>query len=464
MLYRKEVFMSSFENNLSEGNVIKQLVKFSLPFLISNIIQSLYSVADLWIVGNVNGSVSISGVNVGSQITFILTNIIAGLCTGGTVLIAQYLGAKDRKSMKDTTATLITMLGISSLIITVLMLVFKNGILRVLKTPAEAFSEASNYLFVTSLGITFIFAYNALSAIMRGMGDSKRPFYFVLIACVTNIVLDIVLVAGFHMGAMGAAIATVLAQALSVVLCIIYMVKHDFIFDFKPKSFRLDAHSTKMILRVGTPTAVQNGITGISFLVITTLANSINYSASAAVGIVGKFNGFAILPAVAMSASISTMAAQNIGAGEWKRAVKTFHAGTIIAFVISGCIFAIAMLFPTQILQLFDKTDPVMIQSGVEYMRTFCWDYLFVPLLFGLNGLFVGAGHTTFSLLNGSMSALLLRIPCSILFGMLFGMGMTGIGLGAPVATLGSLVIAIWFYLSKRWRVSKIVQRREIEE
>lgn len=445
---------SKFERNLSEGNVVKQLILFALPFLISNIIQSLYNVADMLIVGNFSGTVSMSGVNIGGQVTFILTNIVVGLCSGGTVLVAQYLGAKDRKAMQETIATLMTALLASAVVITVVMLFLKNPVLHLIQTPPEAFKEAERYLTVTVIGIIFIFGYNVLSAVMRGMGDSKRPFYFVLIACVTNIVLDLILVAGFKMGALGAAIATVFSQALSMILCIIYLIKNDFIFDFKPSSFRFYGHRLNLMLKVGLPSAVQNGVTSLSFLVITALVNSIGgVTASAAVGVVGKFNGFAIMPAVAMGASISTMSAQNIGAKQWDRAEKCCRVGTLAAVVISYFIFALAQLFPEQILEMFDR-DPAMIAQGVAYMRTFTFDYLIVPIVFGVNGLFIGAGHTTFSLINSLMSSLILRVPAAILFGMVLGMGLSGVGLGAPIASGGALIMILWFYFSKKWKTS----------
>ena len=194
--------MSSFEKDLSKGNVVKQLILFAVPFLVSNIIQSCYNVADMLIVGNFSGTVSMSGVNIGGQVTFILTNIVVGLCTGGTVLIAQYLGAQKREEMRRAVATLMTTLICAAVIITVVSLLLKTQILGWIRTPEESFEEASRYLTVTLTGIIFIFGYNVLSAVMRGMGDSKRPFYFVLIACVTNIVLDLVLVAGLGWGSL----------------------------------------------------------------------------------------------------------------------------------------------------------------------------------------------------------------------------------------------------------------------
>ena len=453
--------MSNFEKNLSEGSVVKQLIMFSLPFLVSNIIQSLYSVADMLIVGRFSGTISMSGVNIGSQVTLILTNIVVGLCTGGTVLIAQYLGAKKRKDMEEATATLMTTLLIAAILITVLMLIFKDGVLHLIQTPAEAYEEADRYLTVTVIGLIFIFGYNVFSAIMRGMGDSKRPLYFVLIACITNVVLDLLLVGWLDMGALGAAVATVISQGVSMITCIVVLIRSNFVFDFRPSSFKIQKKKAGRIFRLGLPSAIQNGVTSFSFMIITALVNIIGgVSASAAVGVVAKFNGFAILPAIAMGASVSTMCAQNIGAGKWDRAVKTCRIGTAIAFGISLLIFVVAQLFPSEILRIFND-DPEMIYYGVEYMRLFTFDYLIVPFVFCINGLFIGAGHTTFSLINNLLSAIVLRIPAATLFGLAVGMGLRGVGLGAPVASFGSLIFIIGFLISGKWKENKAMAGEE---
>ena len=444
--------MSTIGKNLSEGNVVKQLILFSLPFLAANIIQSLYSVADMLIVGQFSGTASMSGVNIGSQVTFIITNLVFGLCTGGTVLIGQYMGAKRKEDLSQTVATLMTMLLFAAVIMTLVMSMMKDPILHLIQTPEESYAEARSYLAITLLGLVFIFGYNVFSAIMRGMGDSKRPFYFVTIACVTNIILDLILVGAFHMGAGGAAIATVFSQAVSMITCIWVMVRSDFVFDFKPSSFRIYKPKMAKIFRLGTPSAIQNGVTSLSFMIITILVNVIGgVNASAAVGVVGKFNGFAIMPAVAMSASISTMSAQNIGAGKWDRAIRVCKLGTTVAAIISVCIFAVAQLFPAEILKLFND-NPEMIAYGIEYMRTFSCDYLIVPFVFCINGLFVGAGHTTFSLINNMLSAVVLRIPACVLFGAVMGLGLRGIGMGAPVASAGSLILILAFLISGKWR------------
>lgn len=450
--------MGKFENNLSQGNVVKQLIIFSFPFLLSNLIQTLYSVADMIIVGRFSGTISMSGVNIGSQVTFLITNMVFGLSVGATVLIAQYLGAGNKTELKETIGTLFTSLLVLALVLTVSMIAFEEPLLRLIKTPAESFPEAKNYFFITMLGTIFIFGYNALSAVMRGMGDSKNPLIFVTIACIVNVALDLLLVAVFKMGAGGAAIATVASQAISMILCIIYLKRNGFVFDFKLSSFGFHKERLKMLLKIGIPTSLQNVATSFSFLFLTALVNTLGVTASAAVGAVGKLNGFAILPAIAMSSSISAMSAQNIGAGEEKRAVKTMKVGMLISIAISSMIFLFVCFFPELMLRAFGD-DEEMIVQGAIYIKSFSFDYLIVPFVFCLNGLFVGSGHTTFSLINGVLSSLLIRIPAAYILGIVLGYGLLGVGLGAPIASCLSLILGIWFYFSGKWKKSVIIHR-----
>lgn len=449
--------MAKFENDLSKGNVVKQLIMFSLPFLVSNLIQTLYSVVDMIVVGQFAGTVSMSGVNIGSQVTMMITNMVLGLCVGATVLIGQYLGAGDRKALKETIGTLLSTLMVMAVVITIVMILVQEPLLRLIQTPAESFDEAKSYFFITMLGTVFIFGYNALSAIMRGMGDSKNPLIFVAIACVINIFLDVWFVCGFKMGAAGAALATVISQAVSMILCIIYLAKNNFIFDFKLSSFAFHKERLKLLLKIGIPTSVQNIATSVSFLFLTALVNSLGVVASAAVGAVGKLNGFAILPAIAMSSSVSAMSAQNIGAGKIERAKKTMFTGMAVGMTISVIVFAAFNLFPQQLLRIFGN-DAEMIEKGTVYIHAFSFDYLIVPMVFCFNGLFTGAGHTTFSLVNSSISAILGRIPAAYILGIVFDMGLFGFGLGAPIASFISLVLGIGFFLSGKWKKMTIIK------
>ncbi|MBP7176060.1 MAG: MATE family efflux transporter [Thermoclostridium sp.] len=449
---------ASVEKNLTEGSVAKNLILFALPFMLSNLIQTLYNVADMLIVGNFNGSAGISGVNIGGQVTFILTNIVIGLTVGGTVVIGQYLGSGDRKGMSESIKTLITFLLVASVVMTVVMMLLSDKILHLLQTPAESYQEARDYLNITLLGTIFIFGYNAFSAILRGLGDSKRPLYFVTIACVINVFLDLLFVGVFRMASRGAALATVISQAISMFLCIIYLKRSNFEFDFKLASLRFYKDRFLMLMRVGIPISITNVITNLSFLVLTTIANGMGVSASAALGIISKYNGFAILPAIAVGSSVSAMVAQNMGAGRIDRAKKTFYTGLILSFSVTLFVFIITRLFPAQILSLFGD-DPAMISSGIEYLKTFSLDYLLVPAVFCLNGLIMGSGHTIVSSIGGVMSSLGFRIPLAILFGVVLEKGMLGLGLAAPIATLGTGTILFIYFLSGKWKISTIIRQ-----
>ena len=452
--------MTRIENDLSTGNVLTKLVLFALPFLASNLIQSSYNVADMLIVGNFCGTESMSGVNIGGQVTLILTNTVIGLCMGGTVLIGQYMGAGNREALKRVIATLITLLTFLSLFITVVMLFLRKPILRLIRTPEESFAESERYLTVTITGIIFIFGYNALSAILRGMGNSKQPLYFITIGCIVSAVGSLVFVAGFKWGAFGAALTTVLGQALSVVLCIRYMVKNNFQFDFKLRSFRIYADELRLILKIGFPTCIQNGITSLSFVFITAIVNTVGgVTASAGVGAAGRFNSFAFMPVMAMAASVSAMSAQNFGAGQIGRAVSACRIGTIFSVCVSYTFFILVMIIPEAILGIFGS-DPDMIRDGAVYLRSFAWDFLLIPLIFCINGFLIGGGHTFFTLMTSIFSSIALRVPVSYLFGVSFGWGLRGIGYGAPVASAGVLVIIIMYLFSGKWRHNVIRHTR----
>ena len=451
--------MARIENDLSEGKVLTKLVLFSIPFLISNLIQSFYNVADMLIVGQFCGTESMSAVNIGGQVTFILTNTVIGLCMGGTVLIGQYMGARNQIALKRVIATLITLLVILSLAITAIMIFLRTPVLRLIRTPPESFNESDNYLTVTLTGVIFIFGYNALSAILRGMGNSKQPLYFVTAACITNIILDLLFVAVFKWNAFGAALATVMSQAMSVFLCIRYMVRNKFHFDFRLRSFKIYGEQLGLIFKIGLPTCIQNSITSISFMFVTAIVNIVGgVTASAGVGAVGKFNSFAFMPTQAMSASISAMSAQNFGAGRVDRAVSACRIGIIFSVCVTFSFFALVMIFPASILKAFGS-DPLMVRDGVTYIRSFAFDFLLIPFIFCINGFLIGGGHTLFTLINSMLSAVLIRVPVCYFFGVTLGWGLKGVGLGAPSASAGVLLVIIVYLCTGKWKHNVIKHR-----
>ncbi|MDR0468705.1 MAG: MATE family efflux transporter [Peptococcaceae bacterium] len=450
--------MVKFQDDLSEGSVTKRLILFALPVLGSNFIQSLYTFAGMFIVGNFAGPEAMSGVSIGGQFTNTLTQMIIGLCMGTSIVIGQYVGSKNQEGLKKVTATIITLLFGLSIVITVLMLVFKAQVLALIRTPAESYAESDRYLTVTMLGTIFIFGYNAFSAILRGMGDSKRPLYFALIACIFSIVLDVLFIIVLKLAAFGSALAVVLSQAVSMILCIVYLVRNKFIFDFKPSSFKIDPAQLKMILRFGLPPCIQNSVTSVSFMIITAMVNDVGgMTGSAAVGAIGRFNGFGFMPVQALSMSISVLCAQNFGAGRLDRAVHTCKIGTGIAMCFSYAFFALVQLNSASIVALFNK-DPLVIAAGVLYVRSFTFEYLFIPFMFCVNGMFLGGGHTTFTLINSLLSSIFIRVPASYIFGVYMGWGLLGIGMGAPVSSVFIIIMMLGFLISGRWK-HNVVQR-----
>ena len=347
------------------------------------------------------------------------------------------------------------MMLILAVVLTAVFLALDRQLLWLIRTPQESFSEARAYLDICLMGLVFIFMYNAISGVLRGMGDSVRPLIFVGGACLLNVGLDFLFIGGFGMGAAGAAIATIIAQAASVIASAIYLAKRGFLFDFKLSSFRIRVEKLKLILKIGIPTGVQQVITSISFMIMAALVNDFGVEAAAAAGIAGKFNGFAIMPAMAISNSVSMMCAQNFGARIIERAKRTLNVGIAISFTLGFIVFIITQLFPEEIMRIFISDEAVII-PGVVYMRAFSYDYLVVPFAFNLMGFVNGSGHTLITAICSVLSAVGFRIPAAILLSSVFSMGLTGVGLAAPIASLGSMFILILYIASGAYRKTNL--------
>lgn len=429
----------------------KKLLAFAIPYLLSNLVQSLYNVTDMIIVGKVCGKASMSGVATGSQVTMFVTQLIIGLCSGTTALIGQQIGAKKEKAIKETVGTLFTVLLLLGIVLTICLPFLVKPILHLLQTPSESMEEASNYLTITLFGLVFIFIYNAFSSIMRGLGDSFRPFILIGIACCTNVVLDLILIIHFHMGARGAAIATVVSQVISMLLCIPFLQKYKYVFGFHRNYFGINKKRLGEILRFGGPTAVQNVVTIASFMVVTAIVNSLGVTASATVGAVGKITNFALMPVIALQASIMVIGAQNMGAANYEGAASVLKTGMKVAFTISFIIFVTVQAFPEQLIRIF-TSEPEVIRSGVIYIRRLSIDYFPATGLMCLVGLFTGAGHSKFCFITSMFSAFLFRIPVAYIFGIRLNQGLAGVGLAAPIASSAALILAIGFYTSGRWK------------
>lgn len=440
----------SFSKDLTQGSVAGNLVAFALPLLASTLLQALYNVADMLIVGLFTDSAGLSGVNIGGMVTVLVTNVVIGLASGGTVLIAQYHGAKRFEEERKAISTLCGACLALSLAVAVSMVPLAGPVVSLLRAPAESFASARDYLSICMSGSLFIFGYNAMSSIMRALGDSKRPLLFVSIATAANVVLDLALVGALRMGAPGAAWATVISQALSLALSIAYLARRGFRF-----GLAIDRSILKRLLRIGFPMGLQQLIVQLSFVFLAWIINGYGVAASAATGICVKVNSFAILPGLAMLSAVSAMAGQNIGAGRYDRALKTLFAALRVILPLGAAIFAAVNVFTRQIIGLFSR-EPAVLEYGVLYMRYLSVDALAVTGLFCISGLLVGAGRTRFTLFSSLLSSILLRVPMAWIFASVLGMGLSGVGLAAALAPFGSLALAIGYLLSGRWKRSEI--------
>lgn len=398
------------KNLLTEGNVFRVLLNFSVPFLIANVIQALYGAVDLMVVGWYCSPESVAAVSTGTQVTQIITSMVSGLTLGGTIMVGKYVGMQDHKRVKETIGTTLTVFALVAILLTGVMLVCRNVILTALQTPQESFALAREYVTICFWGIFFICGYNAISAVLRGYGDSRRPMYFVGLSCVLNIIGDIVFVKHMGMGVAGTALATVLSQGVSMVCSILYLNYSKFLFTFHLANFRIDRELVAELAKVGIPISFQECMVRLSFLYLTSVTNRLGVSAAAAVGIASKYDVFAMLPATSIASALAVITAQNYGAGKLVRARQSLMAGIGFAVMASSVFFLWAQLSPQTMIGLFNQ-NPDIIATGIPFFRSCSFDYLAVSFVFCLNGYMNGRSKTVFTMVSCCFGAVALRIP-----------------------------------------------------
>lgn len=400
----------SAQHSLTEGSIVKNVILFSIPFLLANLIQALYGAADLMVIGWYCPPESVAAVSTGTQVTQIITSMISGLTLGGTILVGKYVGRNQPEDVKDTIASNLSIFAIVGIILTVLLLVFVSPILTALKTPDASFAQAKEYVSVCACGVIFICGYNAISAILRGYGDSKSPLIFVAVSGCLNLIGDIVLVKYFHMGVSGTALATIASQGISMCLAMIYLNRRNFIFKFRPGNFRISKTKALELAYVGIPISLQECMVRLSFLYLTSVTNQLGVNAAAAVGIASKYDVFAMLPATSAANALSAIVAQNYGAGKYKRMNQSLAAAILFALPFSTAFFLWAQLNPESMIRIF-SSDPAIIAAGIPFFKTCSFDYLCVLFVFTLNGYLNGRAKTIFTMVSCCFGALALRMP-----------------------------------------------------
>lgn len=439
---------------LIRGNILAALVRFALPVLLALFLQAMYGAADLIIVGRFAGTAEQSGVASGSQLFNLITMMITGLSMGVTVLVGNAVGSGEKQLAGRAVGCGAVLFGLLALVIAALVVPFAGPLAGLLHAPAEAYEQTAAYLRICGLGTVFITAYNVLGAVFRGLGDSKTPLLTVAIACGVNIVGDLVLVAGFGLGAAGAATATVLAQAVSVAASLYLIRRRGLPFAFSRRFLRPDGWCMRRILRVGVPIALQELLVQFSFLFIQVVVNGMGVDASAAVGVAEKVCMFLMLVASAYMQSISAFVAQNNGAGLPGRSVKALFYGIRTAFVAGAVMGALALFGGAQLAGLF-TADAAVITGAHAYLKAYAIDCLLTAVLFCFVGYFNGCGRTVFVMVQGIVGAFCVRIPVVYLMSHIPGVGLFEIGLGTPISSVVQILLCIAAY---RWYQSRAKQ------
>ena len=443
--------MKTLENNLTQGSVFKKLWAFTLPLIGANLLQILYGMVDLYIVGRFATTADVSAVSVSTTVLSAFLMFLIGLAVGGTVVVGQKFGAGEKEALSSVAATAFSLAWIVGVALMLIVAAMARPILGWINTPEAAVRGATSYILICSIGYMFQSVYNMLAGILRGMGDSKSPLLYVAVATVVNIVSDYVLVAIFGLGAAGTAIATVFAQLLCMLFAIFHVKKRDFPFDFRLKSYRLVKRDAAALFRTGIPIALQQALVLFSFVIVAAIINRHGLYASAAAGILDKVFLFATIPTNAFHASISAMVAQNIGAREEKRAIQCLRYGLLFSFLFAFAFFLTGLFFPEQTMRIF-TSDPGVIAEGVVYYKGYKYDYLICSIAFCINGFINGTGHTRLTLIANLISTYAVRIPACILVGNVWKLGMLGIGFALPVATAVQVIIGAAFFFSGRWK------------
>ena len=442
--------------DFTKGNITRQLLVFSLPLFLSNLLQIIYNTVDMIVVGNVLGKVGISAVSVGGDVSAFLTFVAMGFSNAGQVIIAQYIGAGKSQKIGKFVGTMSGFLMSCSIVISVLGLVFQNGILSLMNTPADAFSGAAEYSAVCMVGLFFIYGYNTVSAILRGMGDSKHPFIFISIAAVINLLLDVIFVIVFGMGARGAALATVISQAVSFILCVafLYRNREKFGLDMSLRDFFIwDRDMLLDLVKLGTPMAIKTASIQVSKLFVNSWINSYSLAVSAFAGIANKLSSISNLVSAAMNTAGSTMVGQNLAAGEFSRVKKILANLAVITLTVAIVISVAIALFPTQIFGLFTTDgDADVLEISHGYVP------IAILLFFGsamraiMNALMNGSGNYRINFATAILDGIVMRIGLALLFGLALDMKHYGFWLGDAIAGFTPFFIGVVFYFSGSWK------------
>lgn len=447
------------ERNYTIGSVFKNILIFSLPYLFSYFLQTLYGMADLFIIGQFEGVAGTTAVSIGSQVMHMLTVMIVGLAMGATVSIGQATGANNRKEAASDIGNTVTLFLLLSLVLTVVLLVLVKPVVSIMSTPSEAVNGTIAYLTICFIGIPFITAYNIISSILRGMGDSKSPMYFIAIACVMNIILDYIFMGALHLGPAGAALGTTLSQTVSVAVALIFLIKKEHGLSLHRTDFKPQSPIMGRILKIGVPIAMQDGLIQVAFILITIIANQRGLTDAAAVGIVEKIISFLFLVPSSMLSTVSALGAQNIGAAKPERAKQTLRYAIYLAAGFGIVISILIQFIAEPVVSLF-TSDGDAILAGGQYLRGYIWDCFFAGIHFSFSGYFCACEKSGISFLHNIIAIVLMRVPGVYITSKLFPATLLPMGLATAIGSLVSVIICVIAYCIIERKAQKLLPGR----
>ena len=446
-------------SDFTQGNIAKQLFTFATPLFLSSLLQVVYNMVDMVVVGHVMGKTGLSAVSIGGDVSSFLTFIAMGFSNAGQVIVSQYIGAGKKERLGRFIASMFSFLTIIAAVLSVVCLVFRRQILTLMNTPEEAFTEALGYSTVCIVGMVFIYGYNMVSAVLRGMGDSNHPFFFISIAAVLNIILDIIFVKYMSMGSSGAALATVISQAVSFLSCCVFLYKRkdDFGFEFQAKYFwDWDKPMLSELIKLGVPMAIKSASIHFSKLFVNSWINSYGVVVSAFAGVANKVNSISNLLSNSLNTAGSSMVGQNIGAKQFKRVPKIMVTLFASGLCISAVMSVLVHMFPQQIFGLF-TSDKAVLAVAMEYITVATVIFFGSAFRAPMNALINGSGIHKINFATAIFDGIIMRIGLSVLFGLVFNMGYIGFWLGDALAGYTPFVIGIVFYFSGKWK-SKVIK------
>ena len=441
-------------SNFTEGKIFSPLLKFVIPILLALFLQTMYGAVDLLIVGQFGHAADVSAVSTGSQVMMTITMIITGLTMGITILIGQKLGEGKSKEAGDVVGSGISIFAVIAIIITILVVGFASPISKFMQAPMEAFDSTVMYIKVCAAGSVFIVAYNIIGGVFRGLGDSKTPLITVGIACVVNIIGDLIFVGLFKMAATGAAIATIMAQAISVILSLFIIKKRGVPFEFSRESIKFHKGLTSKIIKYGAPIALQDGFVHLSFLVIMIIGNSLGVVPSAGIGVAEKLVGFIMLIPSSFSQAVSAFVAQNYGAKKYHRARKVLFYAISVSLCCGVLMFYITFFHGDLLAGMFSK-DREVVLAAWEYMKAYGIDCLLTAIMFSMVGYFNGCGKTTFVMIQGIVGAFAVRIPVSFIMSKILPVSLFKVGLATPMSTIVQIILCVIYFVFLSKKLSK---------